>query len=167
MRLFLIGGPSAIGKNTFIERLAIDESIRSRLQIPSDAKYLTARKGDEVYRCVSDGLKAAYATEPSATVVAKWQASMDDLFLHGILNAYPDTEIRGVFLWLDEQKHRERFLRKHLWGYAGPDEERATRKLRGDRAKNRSRFMKLAIETVVVDAESCELLDVGLSSAAL
>src|SRR4051812_20145647 len=120
MVVFLVGGPSGIGKDWFIGRLQAEVETRQRFGIPNDACYLTAKKGDELKNW-KERLKVAYASDPSATVVLKWQASMHRSSVEWICREFPGTEVRGLFLWLEENKHVERFLGKHQGGYAPAD----------------------------------------------
>ena len=62
MEIVLIGGPSAVGKDTLIQRLSTDHVMRNRLGIPDDAQYLTAKAGKQVRARFGEVLQKAHET---------------------------------------------------------------------------------------------------------
>jgi len=149
-QLIVIGGSSAVGKNTFINTLQKDSSLRTQFGIGEDVRWITDKKGNEVKRAFREDLPAILGTNPD-TVVLKWQAFMKKRHFEKIIDNFPFVSATGLFLWLPYQVHVEQFFAKHRKRYHLIDTKsaraRCQRQVRGDL----KRFAGLRLPTVFVN----------------
>src|SRR5436190_11484658 len=103
MRIVLVGGPSAIGKHSFIEALRESQDLRRRFGISENARYFTNESGHVLRAEFHRLLDAVYRETPAAEVIVKWQAFVKPALLQRLSSTYPETTFRGICLWLDEQ----------------------------------------------------------------
>ena len=156
--IILIGGPSAIGKDSFVRKLDQEPSFRSRFGICGQCFTMTATKGQDVKSDYFTKLDQVLEKQPDVLVL-KWQAFLKRRHIDSLQDKYPGIAFRGLFLKLAPQKHAERMYHKHKDRYGFPDKAAALAKCKSQARGDLARFKRLAVPTWYVDAETYEITE--------
>ena len=155
-KLFLVAGPSGVGKKTFVDRIGDDEVLQLRFHIEKPIEAINSREGKPLLKALREVLPQIANSGFNGTVIVKWQARMrrEDFSCDSI------ESVSGVWLTLPMDLLAAQFFSKHRenpnYGFTRLDD--AKRVIVRDSQRDFGKFSRLGIAFVAVDSHSSEIL---------